>query len=70
MTQFYIGCSIYLYYCSILLINSTPTCRSKVTDNPLYVAPDDLAEVASIASLKEKVTKEDKDDDNSSDRDY
>lgn len=39
-------------------------------DNPLYVAPDDLAEVASLASFKEKVTKEDKDDDNSSDRDY
>ena len=48
-------------------IFSTPTCRNKVMDNPLYIAPDTVAE---IASIKDKVMKEDKDDDNSSDRDY
>ena len=39
-------------------------------NNPLYVAPDTVAEITSIASMKDKVTKENKDDDNSSDRDY
>ena len=39
-------------------------------DNPLYVTPDIVAEIASDASVKDKVVKENKDDDNCSDRDY